>query len=71
MEAADVLYGVTMQAGSGVSKVVARRPVGKRSAVFQQQKLTSDDVAKANAEAAETSVADVEAVTEVDEPTPV
>jgi chromosome segregation protein len=39
MEAADVLYGVTMHAGTGVSSVVARRPVGKRSAVFTQERL--------------------------------
>ncbi|MBC7460412.1 MAG: AAA family ATPase, partial [Thermoleophilia bacterium] len=34
MEAADVLYGVTMQQNSGVSTVVARRPSGKCSAIF-------------------------------------
>ena len=36
MEAADILYGVTMQQNSGVSTVVARKPVGKRSAVFDR-----------------------------------
>jgi len=51
MEAADVLYGVTMQHDSGVSTVVARRPVGKRSKVFDakrdEQSATPAAAAKA------------------------
>jgi len=50
MEAADVLYGVTMEQNSGVSTVVARRPTGKRSAVFQQyQDKAMDAAARADA----------------------
>ncbi|MCW2950312.1 MAG: family ATPase, partial [Thermoleophilia bacterium] len=43
MEAADVLYGVTMQQNSGVSTVVARRPVGKRSAIFTSYQQKAKD----------------------------
>jgi chromosome segregation protein len=39
MEAADVLYGVTMAQNSGVSVVVARRPAGKRSKLYEQGNL--------------------------------
>ena len=50
MEAADVLYGVTMQENSGVSTVVARRPAGKRSAVFEQYQQKAKDAAAAAGE---------------------
>lgn len=43
MEAADVLYGVTMAENSGVSTVVARRPQGKRSAIFEQYQQKAKD----------------------------
>lgn len=45
MEAADVLYGVTMQENSGVSTVVARRPTGRRSAIFTQYQQRAKDAA--------------------------
>jgi chromosome segregation protein len=45
MEAADVLYGVTMQQNSGISTVVARRPVGKRSAVFEAHEREQTETA--------------------------
>src|SRR5690606_7266770 len=45
MEAADVLYGVTMAQNSGVSTVVARRPTGKRSAIFAQYQQKAKDAA--------------------------
>ncbi len=51
MEAADVLYGVTMAENSGVSTVVARRPTGKRSAIFQQYQQKAKDAAAAAAAA--------------------
>lgn len=47
MEAADVLYGVTMQQNSGVSTVVARRPSGKRSAIFEQYQQKAKNAAAA------------------------
>ena len=47
MEAADVLYGVTMAENSGVSTVVARRPTGKRSAIFSQYQQKAKDAALA------------------------
>ncbi len=47
MEAADVLYGVTMAENSGVSTVVARRPSGKRSAVFEGYQQKAKDAAGA------------------------
>ena len=46
MEAADILYGVTMQQNSGVSTVVARKPVGKRSAVFDQRAAAAESPAE-------------------------
>ncbi|MCW2962153.1 MAG: family ATPase [Thermoleophilia bacterium] len=47
MEAADVLYGVTMAQNSGVSTVVARRPSGKRSAIFAQYQQKAKDAGAA------------------------
>jgi chromosome segregation protein len=47
MEAADVLYGVTMAENSGVSTVVARRPTGRRSAIFEQYRQKAQDAAAA------------------------
>jgi chromosome segregation protein len=52
MEAADVLYGVTMAENSGVSTVVARRPKGKTSAIFEQYRQKAMDAA-ASADAAD------------------
>ncbi len=68
MEAADVLYGVTMAENSGVSTVVARRPTGKRSAIFQQYQQKAKD-AGAAAEAAD-APSDA-AVVDANEPQPV
>ncbi len=67
MEAADVLYGVTMAENSGVSTVVARRPSGKRSAIFEQYQQKAKDAAAA-AEAADAPAA---AIDEASEPQPV
>ncbi|MCB0878375.1 MAG: AAA family ATPase, partial [Thermoleophilia bacterium] len=68
MEAADVLYGVTMAENSGVSTVVARRPSGKRSAIFEQYQQKAKDAAAA-AEGAEAPQPD--AAAEQDAPQPV
>jgi chromosome segregation protein len=62
MEAADVLYGVTMQQNSGVSTVVARRPSGKRSAIFGEYQQKAKDAAAA--------AGHVEDVSNADEKTP-
>ncbi|MEO6866448.1 MAG: AAA family ATPase, partial [Gaiellales bacterium] len=57
MEAADVLYGVTMAENSGVSTVVARRPQGKRSAIFSQYQQKAKNAAGA-ADAADAPLMD-------------
>jgi chromosome segregation protein len=66
MEAADVLYGVTMAENSGVSTVVARRPRGKRSAIFEQYQQKAKDAASA----ADAADAPAEVADESDERTP-
>jgi chromosome segregation protein len=71
MEAADVLYGVTMAENSGVSTVVARRPRGKTSAIFAQYQRKAKD-AGAAAEAADVPVDErVESSDAEGAPTPV
>jgi chromosome segregation protein len=68
MEAADVLYGVTMAENSGVSTVVARRPKGKTSAIFEQYQQKAKDAAAA----ADAADAPAEATAaDVNEPQPV
>ena len=72
MEAADVLYGVTMAENSGVSTVVARRPTGKRSAIFEQyQQKAKDAAAAAHAADAPAEADAVEAADDANEPAPV
>jgi chromosome segregation protein len=71
MEAADVLYGVTMAENSGVSTVVARRPRGKTSAIFAQYQRKAKD-AGAAAETADVPVDErVESSDAEGAPTPV
>jgi chromosome segregation protein len=67
MEAADVLYGVTMHEQSGVSTVVARRPTGARSELFTRHQ----DKARAAAAAAEAADAPAHRATHEHEPAPV
>lgn len=71
MEAADVLYGVTMAENSGVSTVVARRPKGATSAIFNEYQRKAKD-AGAAAEAADIPVDErVQSPERDDEPAPV
>jgi chromosome segregation protein len=69
MEAADVLYGVTMAENSGVSTVVARRPTGTRSAIFEQyQQKAKDAAAVAEAGGGSGAVAPERAAEETPQP---